>query len=106
MPSVYRRVPVPTLSSNSDIYKLTKWTVINLCNITSCKSVNIVYNHNCQKELTTTEKSNKRTAEKAERKKENDHYRNERVPLGRAERREEQDAHEQRKSLLLHTHDL
>ena len=39
-------------------------------------------------------------------KKENDHYRNERVPLGRAERREEQDAHEQRKSLLLHTHDL
>ena len=35
------------------------------------------------------QKENKQIAEKAERKKENDHYRNERVPPGRAERREE-----------------
>ena len=52
------------------------------------------------------QKGNKRTAEKAERKKENDHYRNERVPHGRAERREEQDAHEQRKQLFLSVYAL
>ena len=39
-------------------------------------------------------------------KKENDHYRNERVSFRRTERRKEQNAHEQRKSLFLHIHAL
>ena len=51
-------------------------------------------------------KGNKRTGESRKGKKKNDHYRNERIPFGRAGRREEKNAHEQRKSLLLYIHDL
>ena len=39
-------------------------------------------------------------------KKENDYYRNERIPFRRAERRKNKNAHEQRKSLFLHIHAL
>ena len=49
---------------------------------------------------------NKRTAEKAERKTENDYCWNERVSFGRAERREKENAYGQRQSLFLHIHDL
>ena len=52
------------------------------------------------------QKENKRTAEKAERKKKNDTWRNERVPFGRAERRKSKNAHEQRKPLFLYIHAL
>ena len=45
-------------------------------------------------------------ANRPERKKENDHYRNERVSFRRAERRKSENAHEQRKSLFLHIHAL
>ena len=52
------------------------------------------------------QQENKTGSRKAERKKENDYCRNERVPFGRAERRKNKNAHEQRKSLFLHIHAL
>ena len=52
------------------------------------------------------ERKTNRTAEKAERKKENDYCWNERVSFGRAERREKENAYGQRQSLFLHIHDL
>ena len=52
------------------------------------------------------QKENKSDSRKAERKKENDHYRNERVSFGRAERREKENAYGQRQLLFLHIHDL
>ena len=61
---------------------------------------------NCLCYIRATEGKQIGQANKPERKKENDHYRNERVSFRRAERREKENAYGQRQSLFLHIHDL